>query len=209
MTRYDVKMWRLIHVKLQESNSLHQITHVCAHKQTPLLLVLGIAGINTCMIFFSGIKANCLVYLTGLSFSLYITWYWCLILQNYCSDCASTSCGRWALIVQRLTGGNSQVLMRPLLFVYVSLCCFLHMFWVLLLCPVVFWGCVMLNWHRHRFCSVPQWPSMMGRVVMFIKCSCPKGMNKVEILRHWWVSRMGSPLKLCLMRLFSPASSPH
>ena len=48
------------------------------------------------------------------------------------------------------------------------------------------------------------WPSMIGWVVMFTKCLCLKGMNKVAVLTHCWVSGAGSALKLkiCLVRLF-------
>ena len=52
MTRYHVKMWKLICVRLQDSNSLHQITcfshpplkHGCTHKQTPLLPVSSVTS---------------------------------------------------------------------------------------------------------------------------------------------------------------------
>ena len=54
----------------------------------------------------------------------------------------------------------------------------------------------MLNWHRHEFCSVPPWLSMIGRVVMFIKCLCLEGVIKAADLRRCCVSGTGSALKL-------------
>ena len=97
MTRYHVKRWKLICVKLQESNSLtlptsnnsfphtrssrlsHFPSRTHAHKQTHTFGCWN----NYLLCFYSGIKANCLIFLKGPSFSLCISWYCCLIMQNY------------------------------------------------------------------------------------------------------------------------------
>ena len=69
---------------------------------------------------------------------------------------------------------------------------------------VVSWGCVILNWHRHRFCSVPPWPRMIGRVVTFIKGLCKPDEYEPVAPNRCCVNgtRYALKLKICLVRLF-------